>query len=66
MEKAKRKGFNFVVTLGARTSWNHRNRCIFIVSRSWPNAQNFFTEDIILWCMVGARKLQKLFVSHVG
>lgn len=49
--KAKRKGFNGTVILGAQALCNHRNSCAFYGASLFPDAQ-FFKEELQLWCFV--------------
>uniref|UniRef100_A0A0A9C0A4 Uncharacterized protein n=1 Tax=Arundo donax TaxID=35708 RepID=A0A0A9C0A4_ARUDO len=54
-----------MVILGAWTLWNIRNRCIFDGALpSLSGAHRFFKDELGLWCLAGAKKLQELGLGH--
>ena len=67
-DKTQRKGFSSFVILGTWTLWNQRNKCVFDSACAWPallNVQHFFKEEMSLWCLAGAQKLQELGLGRV-
>ncbi|RCV41174.1 hypothetical protein SETIT_9G114300v2, partial [Setaria italica] len=64
--KAQRKGFNSTVILGAWTLWNHRNKGVFDgAALSLQAAHQFFKDELRLWGLAGAKKIQDLFQERV-
>ena len=61
IDKAKRKGFNSAVILGAWILWIRRNKCVSNgASASLTDVQYYFQEEMRIWCLAGARNLLEL------
>jgi hypothetical protein len=61
VSKEHRKGVNSLIILGAWIIWKHRNACVF--ERASPSISMIWSElknEHSLWCMAGAKKLQRL------
>ncbi|WVZ93633.1 hypothetical protein U9M48_039598 [Paspalum notatum var. saurae] len=57
----KRKGFNSLVILVARTIWKHRNGCVFQgLNPSVPLVYQEVGTESELWCLAGNMALQEL------
>jgi hypothetical protein len=66
VKKDRREGFHSFVIFGAWTLWNKRNIYVFEgASPSLSVAQNFSREEVRLWCLAGAAKLQVLVSGWV-
>jgi len=54
------------VSLGAWSLWNQWNKCVFDSACPSPLliVQHFFKEEMSLWCLAGAQKLEELGLGH--
>jgi hypothetical protein len=64
--KALRKGVNSLIILGAWMIWRHRNACVFDnVAPSVNTIIRELKDEVSLWCLAGAKKLQGLGLALV-
>jgi hypothetical protein len=56
-----KKGFNYLVILGAWFIWKHRNRCVFDgMHPSVAVALQLARDEALVWSMAGAKGLSSL------
>jgi hypothetical protein len=60
------KGFNSLVILGAWVIWKHRNRCVFDWDAPYAAVALLAANEVIGWCLAGAKGLTFLQVLDPG
>jgi hypothetical protein len=65
VQKEKKKGVNSLIILGAWVIWKHRNDCVFNgASPSVSSIMRDIKAEHDLWCLAGAKRLEKLEVGR--